>query len=259
MTIRKLLPVLTPGLTLSCLVLTLTGCATPGPNHLYVAGPERPEIISDHAAAGIVTMDVPSFLQPRESLLGVAYDSFTDHLFLRLAPGNAFRVVDRPDRSIKREFTAPEVPATGGGDIAIRSRDRHLFLGHPTNPVIIEITLHGKFVRAIPLADTTMPVAGLAYDQVRNVFHVLPGDDPNALITYDLNGRRLGRIVLARDVFPGTLAFDSDAREFYVQLRPDCRLGVFDGQGRLQRILDQPRPTAPASFDVGPRSFLRLF
>src|SRR5690606_28172356 len=94
---------------LAILLIGGAGCATPGPNHLYAITEAQRDTIADHAAPGVETMDLPSFLEPEDTLLGIAYDSYTDHLFLRLAPGNRFRVVDRPDRSIKREFDAPDI------------------------------------------------------------------------------------------------------------------------------------------------------
>lgn len=235
------------------------GCATPGPNHLYTINESQRETITDHAAPGIETMNLPSFLEPADTLLGLAYDSYTDHLFLRLAPGNRFRVVDRPDRSIKREFEAPEVPGSGGGDIAIRSRDRHLFLSHPSKPTLIEITLYGKFIREIPLETFAGASAGVAYDQKRDLLYVLRGGDLNHIVTYGLNGRRLKGTALDRDVLLGTLAYDSDAREFYAQLRESRQIGVFDDQGHLIRTIKTDRHNLPIFFDVGPRSFLRLF
>ncbi|MBW7895406.1 MAG: hypothetical protein H3C27_09860 [Opitutaceae bacterium] len=237
--------------------LVLAGCATPGPNHLYVLAPDNPEIIADHATAGNEINEVPSFLGDDETLLGLAYDPFTDHLFLRLAPGNRFRVVDRPDRSIKREFTAPAVPETGGGDLAIRSRDRHLFLGHPTDAAIYEITLHGQPVRPIPLAQRSAPPGGIAYDQARELIYVT-APDGRALQVYDRTGQLQRTIALTFVIQPAVLAYDSAAREFYVQL-PDHRLVVLDADGHLRRELTEPQPDSPAAFDVGPRSFLRIF
>jgi len=216
-------------------------------------------MITDHAAPGIDTMDEPAHLAPDDTLLGLAYDPFTDHFFLRLAPGNQFRVVDRPDRSIKREFAAPKVPADGGGDLAIRSRDRHLFLSHATQPALIEITLHGRFVRTIRLAGQTAPPRGVAYNQSRHHLYILREGDPRSVQRFDLDGHDLGRIELAHDVWPHTLAFDSDAQEFYAQLRANHRIGVFSFDGRLLRTLENPSPTNLRHFDVGPRSFLRLF
>ena len=219
--------------------------------------PDNPGVISDHAAPGNEINEVPSFLADDETLLGLAYDPFTDHLFLRLAPGNRFRVVDRPDRSIKREFTAPEVPATGGGDFAIRSRDRNLFLGHPTDAAIIEITLHGRPVRTIPLAQRSAPPGGIAYDQNRELIYVTASDG-RALQVYNRDGQLQRTIALAFTIRPAVLAYDSAAREFYLQ-RPDHRLVVLDEDGHLQRELTEPQPDNPAAFDVGPRSFLRIF
>lgn len=240
-------------------LLTLAGCATPGPNHLYLADPADPGHILDRAAPGIETRDVPSFLQPADTLLGLAYDPFTDHLFLRLAPGNRFRVVDRPDRSIKYAFTADEVPATGGGDIAIRSLDRHLFLGHPAAAAILEITLHGRFVRRIPLAGLEVPPGGLAYDQRRELIYVLAPGHPRTVAVYDRSGARQGTIALDRPVRTDVLAYDSPADEFYAREAATGRISVFDRQGRRVRTLAAPAPAGAMSFDVGPRSFLRLF
>lgn len=235
------------------------GCSTPGPNHLYILSPDQPDSIRNHAATGIETSDVPSYLESEEVLLGLAYDSYTDHLFLRLAPGNDFRVVDRPDRSIKREFTAPDISTNGGGDLAIRSSDRHLFLSHPTQPGLIEITLYGKFIRTITLEQFTGAPTGVAYDQRRDLLYILRGGDLTSVVTYDLNGRRLKGTALDRDVLLTTLAYDSDAREFYAQLRESRDIGVFDSQGNLLRTIEIPNSEKPAHFDVGPRSFLRLF
>lgn len=244
-------------LALGGAALSFAGCATPGPNHLYVLAPDNPGLITDHAATGIETASVPSFLADDETLPGLAYDPFTDHLFLRLAPGNRFRVVDRPDRSIKREFTAPAVPADGGGDFAIRSRDRHLFLGHPAAPAILELTLDGRLVRTLPLAERTTPPGGIAYDQQNDVLY-LTGPDGRSLQQFDRTGRLQRKLSLPFTILPAVLAYDSAAREFYVQ-RPDHRLVVLDADGRLRRELPEPQPDAPAAFDVGPRSFLRIF
>jgi hypothetical protein len=241
------------------LLLAAGGCATPGPNHLYLVSAQETQVISDHAAPGIATRDLSSFVGHDETLLGFAYDPFTDHLFLQLAPGNKFRVVDRPDRSIKYEFTADGVPTPSGGDLAVRSLDRHLFLSDPAQPAAIEITLYGKFVRTIPLAGLPSPPAGIAYDQQRELICVLTAGRPSLVSAYDRQGRHIADITLDRPVLPGTLAYDSAAGEFYAQQASDRRIAVFDRQGRCIRELNLPIPPGRACFDVGPRSFLRLF
>ncbi|HEY0944635.1 MAG TPA: hypothetical protein VGD81_05185 [Opitutaceae bacterium] len=248
------------------LALGLGGCATPGPAHLYVAPAQRPAVIVDVALEGGgvgagVRVDVPSYVRPGERLVGLAYDPFTDHLFLRLAPGNRIRVVDRPARRIKRQFAAEGVSAAGDGDLAIRSRDRHLFLGHPTDAAVIETTLSGKFVRTIALEAGGPPPAGVAYDQARDELLVLGGGDLAHVRRFDLEGRRLGGVALDRDVELTALAFDSAAREFYAPLRGGRAIGVFSETGQLQREvpLAEIAPAGVRGLDVGQRSALRLF
>src|SRR6185436_8779329 len=99
------------------LLLALAGCATPGPWHVYLGDAPAPTVVVD--VSGDARTEVPSFLEPEDQLTGLAYDPFTDHLFLRLAPGNKIRVVDRPARAIKREFTIESLSTTGGGDLAV--------------------------------------------------------------------------------------------------------------------------------------------
>ena len=125
-------------------VLLCTGCSTPGPNHAYLASFSEQPIID--VRPGSPDVSVPTYLSLVKELYGIAYDPFTDHLFLRTAPGNFVQVIDRPARAIKRTFTVKGLPP-GPGDLAIRSRDRHLFFVHPTLPAIVETTLFGVIVR----------------------------------------------------------------------------------------------------------------
>lgn len=247
------------GTALLAVLLGLAGCMTPGPNHVYLAPASGESATILDLAEGQPEVEVPAWLAPADRVLGVAYDPFTDHLFLRLAPGNQVRVVDRPARSIKREFEVAGLPATGGGDLAIRSRDRHLFFGHPTEPVIVESTLYGEFVRRIPLEGMSAPPAGLAYDQRSNQLLTLAGGDLTTVSVYDLDGHRLRGIGLSRNVRLGALAYDSVAAELYVLMADTSAIGVFDLQGELRRQI--PVPSAPHRpfLDVGPRSFLRVF
>src|SRR5471032_2047214 len=138
MTTRKLAARLLLAAALCALALGGGGCATPGPLHVYsLASPTAPDIADRGPEPAL---DVPSFLAAGETVTGFAYDPFTDHFFLRLAPGNRIRVVDRPARAVKREFVVSGLPATGGGDLAVRPRDGHIFLVHPTEPMVIELT-----------------------------------------------------------------------------------------------------------------------
>lgn len=239
----------------AAVAFALAGCATPGPLHIYsLAGPAT-EAIADRSAAG--GAEAPSFLRADETLTGFAYDPFTDHFFLRLAPGNIIRVVDRPARAIKREFTVAEVPATGGGDLAVKPRTGHLYLLHPSEPVAIELTRLGKFVRTVPLAQTTAPALGIAYDSARDALLVL--HERSRVTVHDLTGA-VGRSFTLERPVAGALAFDAARRELYAPLAPPANgsavsLGVFDDQGRFLRT----EPATGTFVDLGERSLVRVF
>jgi hypothetical protein len=254
---------------LTCVVL-LSGCATPGPLHLYVPSPTTPTVIRDVAldSTSASPADIPSFLAADDTLIGFAYDPFTDHFFLRLAPGDRFRVVDRPARAIKREFTVASLATTAphrGGDLAIRPRDGHVFAAHPTQPAVVEFNRFGNFVRTLPLATLNAPPAALAFDPTRDRLLALSGGDLARITTHDLSGQRLSSVSLDRDVASAALAYDPEKREFYAPLLREPALGIFDESGHLVRTLPVPNPAstrsvpASAHFDLGPRSFLRLF
>jgi hypothetical protein len=251
-------------------VVLLSGCATPGPLHLYAPSPTSPTIIRDVAldATSTSAADIPSFLAADDTLIGFAYDPFTDHFFLRLAPGDRFLVVDRPARAIKREFTVASLVTTAphrGGDLAIRPRNGHVFAAHPTQPAVVEFNRFGTFVRTLPLATLHAPPAALAFDPLRDRLLALSGGDLARVTTHDLSGQRLSSVALNRDVALAALAYEPERRELYAPLLREHALGIFDESGHLVRTLPSPNPTAtPASptslhFDLGPRSFLRLF
>lgn len=90
-------------LALAILFLSLSGCATPGPNYVYAT------VESDSAvhALGPEQRDIPAAVAPGERVLGLAYDFNTDHLFLRIAPAQVIRVIERPSGKILREMPLP--------------------------------------------------------------------------------------------------------------------------------------------------------
>lgn len=234
----------------------LAGCATPGPNRGYYLNSEGSAHIVqfDPSGADTATSRQASHLRLLEAAFGFAYDPFTDHFFIRLNPGDRFLVVDRPDRSVKRRFqlTGVDLPP-GLGDIAIRSRDRHLFIINPLSPELIETNLNGAHERTIPL---DRPAEGVAYDQSGN--RLLTLHDGKVTVR-DLEGRSLATVPLARAVKSGGLAFDSAAREYFALLDESAALGVFAEDGRLLRTLPMPAGRGLLTFDVGPHSLLRLF
>jgi len=229
------------------------GCATRGPLHLYTlatAGPERK--IQDIGNGRVE--EVPSFLKADELVTGFAYDPFTDHFFLRIHPGNRIRVVDRPARAIKREFTIEGAPEIGGGDLAIRPRDGHLFLLRSVPAAILETSRLGRVVRTLPLAGLEGAPLALAFDPAGQHIFVLNAGGQRITV-HDLQGARTGEINLSAPV-GASLAFDPEQREFFAPLaaRPE-QLGVFDERGQWRRA----QAANGSLVDVGVRSFVRVF
>jgi hypothetical protein len=242
------------------LFLGLAGCATPGPLHVYTLDPgagSEPAAVRDRGPDGAA--EVPSFLTTKETVMGFAYDPFTDHFFLRLAPGNHFRVVDRPARAIKREFTVAELSSAngGGGDLAIRPRDGHVFALEGAAGTVVEFNRYGGFVRRFALATSSARAIGIAYDAATNHLLVLGAGSPAVVTTHSMEGAQLGTLQLDGIAAggAGSLAYDAEQRELLLPLANDAGIGVFGLDGKWQRTI-----SGPARFvDVGPRSFLRMF
>jgi hypothetical protein len=236
--------------------LLLAGCSTPGPLHLYSVNDKALEI-------GDVPLDpedsahpTPSFLGAEDRLLGFAYDPFTDHFFLRLAPGNVIRVVDRPARKIKREFTIDGIPPLVGTDLAVSPRDGHLFLVDASDPALVETSRLGERIRLVHLDGRSTPAKALAFDMERSRLIAL-GADGRTLDFYNRDGLRLTQATLAKAVEP-SLAYDATSRELYAPLRDaPTSVGVFSETGVLLRTI--PVRGGASFLDVGPHSFLRVF
>lgn len=244
-----------PPLFLSLLALALGGCATPGPLHLYSLAPGG-TTVHDIAIDRDTARDAPSYLAPGDVLTGFAYDPFTDHFFLRLAPGNHIRVVDRPARKIKLEDVVDNPAAAGAGDMAVDPRSGHMFLVDGRTNVLAEINRYGVFIRRIRLQGGDGPAVAIAYDMGRNQLLVL-GEDRRTITVYDRTGKASGKIALERHIAP-SIGFDSVRREFYAPLAgaPDS-VGVFDERGRCVRTL--AIASGDRFIDVGPHSFFRMF
>ena len=75
---------------LAAVTIGLAGCATPGPLHLYSLARSGAPTVVDVGPS--TSAEVPSHLAAGESVAGLGYDSFTDHLFLRLPPGTRVAV-----------------------------------------------------------------------------------------------------------------------------------------------------------------------
>ena len=235
------------------LTLALAGCATRGPLHVYTlaAGGERP--VLDVGAN--TNAEVPSFLGDEDRVTGFAYDPYTDHFFLRLAPGNRIRVVDRPARAIKRELEIKGAPE-GAGDLAVRPRDGYVYMLGPTPAQLPYCTRLGKYLGELTLEKPAPNATGLAFDMVKDALLIL-GDEGRRVTAHDLTGKKVAEVKLERPAGPA-LAFDSDQREYHAPL-PDQpgEIGVFDEQGRFLR--GTSAPAGSPLIDVGPRSFIRVF
>lgn len=239
---------------LACVAFGESGCATPGPLHVYTIAPGQPAVVRDSSSEA-PTVDVPDFLADGETITGFAYDPFTDHFFLRLTPGNRIRVVDRPARAVKREFKVAELSTAGGGDLAIRPRDGHVFALEPVERAVVEFTRLGEFLRRITLDGLPGAATGVAYDSARDRLLVLAGGGESRVNIYDPDGRMLATVALDRSVASGALGYDAGQRELYAPLAGGGMVGVFGEDGRMRRT----RPLPAEWLDVGPRSFLRMF
>ena len=243
----------------AALSLSFSACSTPGPGHAYLYSPALGPTIRDvDPLTGEERASLRAFVTQGEHVLGMAYDPYTDHIFIRLFPGNRVRVIDRPADAIKRAFVAPALPM-GGRDLAVRSRDRHIFFTDPTAPAVFETNINGELVRYHVLEGLDSPPWGIAHDPVQDELLVLAHQQSDRVHRFDRKGRALGEVMLETPVQGISLGFDADAREYFASLADASAIGVFDSRGRLLRRLPRPAPDPETFIDIGPRSLLRLF
>jgi uncharacterized protein YjiK len=241
---------------LSAAALAGGGCATPGPNHVY---------LTTAASAAVHDLGPPAaalagILQPGERAVGLAYDFNTDHLFVAIAPAGVIRVIERPSGKILRTMPLPAGFATTGcADLAVRSGDRHLFAAHPDGRFVEELTLFGETVRRIELTGLIGPIRGLAFDQRGGRLLVLSATGGRAHVgASGPDGKVRDHVPLAAAVSAVSLGYDSAARHFFVPLADGRALGEFDAAGALVR--SHPLGAdAVTALDAGPRSFVRVF
>jgi hypothetical protein len=236
------------------LVLGSTGCASRGPNHVYAVTTAGGDVIDFGPARATVS----EVLAADESAVGLAYDFNTDHLFVRVAPAQVIRVIERPSGKRLRDMPLPaELHTAQPADLAIRSSDRHLFALHPDGRTVVELTLFGEYVRAIPLSGLDGPSAGLAYDQQNQRLLVLIAGNRPGVGTVDATGRVTPTATFNREVRAVSLGYDSDARHFFVPLADGRSVGEFDADGKLVGAEALSGPVT--ALDAGPRSFVRVF
>ncbi len=241
------------------LALVSGGCSTPGPCHAYLFCPAKEACVRDLNPLEPTPMaEIPAFVKKREHVTGLAYEPYTDHLYIRLSPGNRVRVVDRPARKIKREITVARL-GPGGHDFAIRSRDRHFFFSAPDSPAILEANLEGKFKNHIPLEGLAQPVWGVALDKSTGEILILATEYADLVRRHGPDGRLHSQLRLEQSVRGVSLDYDPEARLYYACLADGSAIGVFDEHGRLRRALPADASSRETFIAVGPRSLLRLF
>ncbi len=234
----------------------LSGCATSGPNHVYLTSAGNPAVQDIGPASALVDRVVA----PDEQVLGLAYDFNTDHLFLRVIPAQVIRVIERPSGKILREMPLPDDLRTENpADLAIRSSDRHLFAVHPDGRSVVELTLFGEFVRRLELRGADGPIGGLAYDQQNRRLLVLTATSPARIGFVAPDGGVTYSVTPAAPVRPVSLGFDSAAQHAFVPLADGTSLGEFDATGALVRTHPAGDTGKITAVDAGPRSFVRVF
>lgn len=239
-------------------VLWISGCATRGPTHLYVAaGGAHP--IEDRALESADSDQLAGFLEPTDQVIGLGYEFNTDYVWLRLAPGNRLITIKRGIGELWYDYTLPDdflMAENRSGDLAVRSFNRMVYAAMPTAGEIGKIERYGKVNRTIRPGDETRTVGGLAWDQQRDRLLVLYVEGAE-VVAYANEIEPVERLKFEVGVRPTTLAYDSNRQRYYVPLAEVGWLGEFDAEGRLLDRL--PFPHAEASIDAGQRSAVRLF
>ena len=201
---------------------------------------------------------IAAFVDRGELVVGLDYEPYTDHLYIRIFPGNRIRVIDRPAGRIKREVAVPSLPL-GGRDFAIRSLDRHFFFADPTAPALIEADLRGNLEDYFLLEGLEKPVLGIAHDQVSGELLILAAETTDRVRRHGTDGSFRSELKLEQAVRGLSFAYDPEARRYFASLADGTAIGVFDERGRLLRSLPRPDPSRETFIAVGPRSLLRLF
>lgn len=239
----------------------LVGCATPGPNHLFLAG-AGPAPIHDVSTGGEAenVEALPGMVAPGERVVGLAYDYNTDYLWLRVMPWNQLRVVNRPAKRIEANYAFGEPrfdPTVVSLDLATRSADLHVFAVSDSGRAIVELTRRGVRLREFAIGDGARPIGGLSYDQRHDRLLVLWSDGQPTVAICDRDGAVQHTVVLQAPVDARSLGFDSDRQVLFVPLPRADRIGEFDLGGRL--LHERAVPEGTWALDAGPRSMVRVF
>ena len=236
----------------------LSGCATRGPMHLYMAGEGSAPIV-DRDLEGANHDELNGFLKPEDLVVGLGYEFNTDYIWLRLAPGNQLVTIKR---SVREEWYRYELPSEFGEegrpslDLAVRAFNRMVYTAMPEPGVVGKVTRYGEVLDSVQPGETAREIGGLAWDQVNDRLLVLYADD-GSVVAYNDEVIPAATVRFDVAVSPTTLAYDSNRARYYVPLADHGALGEFDASGRL--IARLPLPEHVRAIDAGQRSAVRMF
>ncbi len=241
-------------------LLLLGGCATPGPMHVFLAGAGSSPIhdltvTGAEAPAEILT----GFVGLGESVVGVAYDFNTDYVWLRVLPWNQLRVINRPANRMEANYAfGPTLwDLNASLDLATCSSDLHVFAVADSGDRIVELSRRAVRLREITVGAGGRRIGGLAFDQRDDLLLVLWADGSGDVALADRQGKVVGSVRLSGTINPQSLGFDSDQRTFFVPLAENGKMGVFNLNGDLTRVIEVP--AGRWAIDAGPRSLVRVF
>jgi hypothetical protein len=241
--------------------LGLAGCATPGPTHLYTAGGAG-EPLRDYNVATETTElagELADVVGVGEWVVGLAYESNTDYVWLRVAPTNRLRVINRPARRIEGDYAFGEAldPTVRSRDVATRAANLRVFTVSDAGDRVVELTRRGVRLREFAVGEGTRPIGGLAYDQEADRLLVLWADGPAAVAVSDREGRVEREVVLGATVAATSLGWDANAGCWLVPLPQAGLVGEFDAAGKL--VGQREVAAGLGGIDPGPRSLIRVF
>ncbi len=236
----------------------MSGCATKGPTHLYLAGDGTLPVI-DRDLEGEQHDELPGFLEASDQVVGLGYEFNTDYIWLRLAPGNVLLTIKRSERKEWYRYTLPGAFAQSGTlslDLAVRAFNRMVYLAMPEPGLVGKVTRYGDVLEAVRPGGIEAPIGGLAWDQVNDRLLVLYRDEAR-VVTFADETEPVATVRFDRAVQPTSLAYDSNRQRYYVPLAEAGWLGEFDAEGRL--IARLPLAEGLRAIDAGQRSAVRVF
>jgi hypothetical protein len=246
------------GWGLGALVLILSGCATSGPTHLYMAGAGSEPVI-DVSLEGEDHDKLEGLLDETDTVIGLGHEYNTDYIWLRMAPGDRLVTIKRSVREVWYRYDLPaEFAAESASslDLAVRAFNRMVYAAMPEAGVVGKITRYGEVLASFKPGNDSRAIGGLAWDQVGDQLLVLYAD-AGEVVAYTDETEVARRVTLQAEVAAWSLAYDSNRQRYYVPLQEAGWLGEFDADGRLLGRL--PLPESVGGIDAGQRAFVRVF